>query len=157
MTRIERIGTHSHIRGLGLDDALEARQSSERMVGQKNARKAAGVILKLIRAVQTSRIGECESISILLCCVLCHSNEKEFEFEAVPKNGKSNEWQKYVERVTIEILNSFVFFDHGAQFGFEKKIQLLQDSLEEKKHFVRFTINSIFTTESSEKMNMKVK
>ena len=25
MTRIERIGAHSHIRGLGLDDALEAR------------------------------------------------------------------------------------------------------------------------------------
>uniref|UniRef100_A0A3B4AMM1 RuvB-like helicase n=1 Tax=Periophthalmus magnuspinnatus TaxID=409849 RepID=A0A3B4AMM1_9GOBI len=26
ITRIERIGAHSHIRGLGLDDALEARQ-----------------------------------------------------------------------------------------------------------------------------------
>jgi len=57
MTRIERIGTHSHIRGLGLDDALEARQSSEGMVGQKNARKAAGVILKLIRAGKISGRG----------------------------------------------------------------------------------------------------
>ncbi|PNJ41344.1 LOW QUALITY PROTEIN: RUVBL2 isoform 7 [Pongo abelii] len=26
VTRIERIGAHSHIRGLGLDDALEPRQ-----------------------------------------------------------------------------------------------------------------------------------
>ena len=57
MTRIERIGTHSHIRGLGLDDALEARQSSEGMVGQLNARKAAGVILKLIRAGKISGRG----------------------------------------------------------------------------------------------------
>jgi RuvB-like protein 2 len=50
MTRIERIGAHSHIRGLGLDDSLEARNISEGMVGQCNARKAAGIILSLIRA-----------------------------------------------------------------------------------------------------------
>mmetsp|Transcript_23235 Transcript_23235/g.64502 ORF Transcript_23235/g.64502 Transcript_23235/m.64502 type:complete len:465 (-) Transcript_23235:241-1635(-) len=49
LTRIERIGAHSHIRGLGLDDALEARNVSQGMVGQKNARKAAGVILQMIR------------------------------------------------------------------------------------------------------------
>merc|ERR1712072_432777 len=49
LTRIERIGAHSHIRGLGLDDALEARQVSQGMVGQANARKAAGVILQMIR------------------------------------------------------------------------------------------------------------
>jgi len=50
MTRIERIGAHSHIRGLGLDDALEARMVSEGMVGQCAARRAAGIILKLINA-----------------------------------------------------------------------------------------------------------
>jgi hypothetical protein len=44
LTRIERIGAHSHIRGLGLDDALEARKVSQGMVGQVNARKAAGVV-----------------------------------------------------------------------------------------------------------------
>jgi DNA helicase TIP49 (TBP-interacting protein) len=33
-TRIERIGAHSHIRGLGLDDSLDARQISQGMVGQ---------------------------------------------------------------------------------------------------------------------------
>merc|ERR1712164_202899 len=50
LTRIERIGAHSHIRGLGLDDALEARQVSQGMVGQCSARKAAGVILQMIRS-----------------------------------------------------------------------------------------------------------
>jgi len=49
LTRIERIGAHSHIRGLGLDDALEARNVSQGMVGQTKARKAAGVILQMIR------------------------------------------------------------------------------------------------------------
>eukprot|EP00919_Chromeraceae_sp_WS-2016_P022410 GHVR01053205.1.p1 GENE.GHVR01053205.1~~GHVR01053205.1.p1 ORF type:complete len:297 (-),score=86.12 GHVR01053205.1:335-1225(-) len=46
---IERIGAHSHIRGLGLDDALEARYCSHGMVGQKAARRAAGVILHMIK------------------------------------------------------------------------------------------------------------
>jgi len=49
VTRIERIGTHSHIRGLGLDDALEARVVSQGMVGQCAARRAAGVILEMIK------------------------------------------------------------------------------------------------------------
>jgi DNA helicase TIP49 (TBP-interacting protein) len=58
-------GTHSHIRGLGLDDALEPRkvrfdrerglgpgklicvQVSQGMVGQQAARRAAGVILEV--------------------------------------------------------------------------------------------------------------
>jgi len=48
ITRIERIGAHSHIRGLGLDDSLEARAVSQGMVGQASARKAAGVILNMI-------------------------------------------------------------------------------------------------------------
>ena len=49
LTRIERIGTHSHIRGLGLDEDLEARAASQGMVGQLAARKAAGVVLQMIR------------------------------------------------------------------------------------------------------------
>ncbi|KAK6151136.1 hypothetical protein DH2020_016068 [Rehmannia glutinosa] len=49
LTRIERIGAHSHIRGLGLDSALEPRSSSEGMVGQTAARKAAGVIVKMVQ------------------------------------------------------------------------------------------------------------
>lgn len=34
LTRMERIGAHSHIRGLGLDDSLEPRNVSQGMVGQ---------------------------------------------------------------------------------------------------------------------------
>jgi len=47
--RLERIGAHSHIRGLGLDDALDARMASQGMVGQQSARRAAGVILHMIQ------------------------------------------------------------------------------------------------------------
>lgn len=49
VTRIERIGTHSHIRGLGLDDVLEARVVSQGMVGQKDARRAAGIVVNMVR------------------------------------------------------------------------------------------------------------
>lgn len=43
------VGAHSHIRGLGLDDALEARPKSQGMVGQLAARKAAGLFVKMIQ------------------------------------------------------------------------------------------------------------
>ncbi|KAF9975347.1 RuvB-like 2 [Actinomortierella ambigua] len=49
LTKMERIGAHSHIHGLGLDDSLEPRQTSQGMVGQVKARRAAGVILKMIQ------------------------------------------------------------------------------------------------------------
>jgi len=49
LTRMERIGAHSHIRGLGLDDALEPREVSQGMVGQAAARKASGVVFKMIQ------------------------------------------------------------------------------------------------------------
>lgn len=49
VTRIERIGAHSHIRGLGLDDVLEARTVSQGMVGQKEARRAAGIVVQMVR------------------------------------------------------------------------------------------------------------
>ena len=47
-TRLERIGAHSHIRGLGLNDGLEARKGSQGMVGQEGARRAVGVVAKMI-------------------------------------------------------------------------------------------------------------
>ncbi|CAF3636696.1 unnamed protein product [Rotaria sordida] len=49
ITRIERTGAHSHIRGLGLNDSLEARAVSQGMVGQLKARRAAGLILEMIK------------------------------------------------------------------------------------------------------------
>lgn len=42
-------GAHSHIRGLGLDDRLEPRANSQGMVGQAKARKAAGMILRMVQ------------------------------------------------------------------------------------------------------------
>jgi len=45
----ERIGQHSHIRGLGLDDALQPRATSQGMVGQLEARRAAGIITQMIK------------------------------------------------------------------------------------------------------------
>lgn len=39
LTRIERIGAHSHIRGLGLDDSLDPRKISQGMVGQVSTHK----------------------------------------------------------------------------------------------------------------------
>jgi RuvB-like protein 2 len=51
VTQIERIGVHSHIHGLGLEEAsLEPRAVSEGLVGQAAARKALGVILKIIKS-----------------------------------------------------------------------------------------------------------
>ena len=49
VTRIERIGAHSHIRGLGLDDSLDPRQVSQGLVGQVKARRAAGVICEMVK------------------------------------------------------------------------------------------------------------
>merc|ERR1712241_1031804 len=49
ITRIERTSAHSHIRGLGLSDELEPRETSQGMVGQKKARRAAGYVLEMIR------------------------------------------------------------------------------------------------------------
>ncbi|KAG1747667.1 TIP49 C-terminus-domain-containing protein [Suillus lakei] len=49
ITKMERIGAHSHIRGLGLDDRLEPRANSQGMVGQAKARKAAGMVIKMVQ------------------------------------------------------------------------------------------------------------
>ncbi|CAI4054033.1 hypothetical protein SUVZ_16G0510 [Saccharomyces uvarum] len=43
------IAAHSHITGLGLDENLQPRPTSEGMVGQLQARRAAGVILKMVQ------------------------------------------------------------------------------------------------------------
>ena len=43
------LGPHSHIQGLGLDDRLEPRSNSQGMVGQGKARKAAGMVLKMVQ------------------------------------------------------------------------------------------------------------
>lgn len=62
VTQLERIGAHSHIRGLGLNELLEvaggtkskASSSSCNLIGQSKARRAMGVVWKLI---QQGKIG----------------------------------------------------------------------------------------------------
>ena len=46
----ERISAHSHIRGLGLDENLRAEDVADGLVGQKKAREAAGIIVRLIKS-----------------------------------------------------------------------------------------------------------
>lgn len=60
-TRIERVSAHSHIRGLGLSDELEPRETSQGMVGQKKARRGAGVMLQMAKVGQS--ICVCEFIA----------------------------------------------------------------------------------------------
>lgn len=47
--RFERVGAHSHIRGLGLDERLKAIPIADGMVGQVEAREAAGIIVEMIK------------------------------------------------------------------------------------------------------------
>jgi RuvB-like protein 2 len=49
ITRIERIGAHSHIHGLGLDEKFTPRPESDGLVGQLKARRAAGIITHMIK------------------------------------------------------------------------------------------------------------
>ncbi|GAU92955.1 hypothetical protein RvY_04965 [Ramazzottius varieornatus] len=49
-TKAQRVAAHSHVKGLGLDDDGSAKPSASGLVGQINAREAAGVVVDLIRA-----------------------------------------------------------------------------------------------------------
>uniref|UniRef100_A0A1I8BNB9 RuvB-like helicase n=1 Tax=Meloidogyne hapla TaxID=6305 RepID=A0A1I8BNB9_MELHA len=49
ISKIERIGAHSHITGLGLKENYEPLDIADGMVGQHSARKAAGLIVKMIK------------------------------------------------------------------------------------------------------------
>ncbi|MFQ6064848.1 MAG: RuvB-like domain-containing protein [Candidatus Bathyarchaeia archaeon] len=47
--RFERIGAHTHIKGLGLGKSLKAVKIKDGMVGQERAREAAGLVIQMIR------------------------------------------------------------------------------------------------------------
>lgn len=49
VTRLERVGAHSHITGLGLNERLEPQNVADGMVGQAKARRAAGIIVKMVQ------------------------------------------------------------------------------------------------------------
>ena len=67
LTRIERIGAHSHIRGLGLDDSLEPREISQGMVGQAKARKVRSPIYAALGCAEVAVLfaapGRCYSVT----------------------------------------------------------------------------------------------
>lgn len=43
------IAAHSHVKGLGLDETLKPKETAQGLVGQIRARKAAGVVLKMVQ------------------------------------------------------------------------------------------------------------
>jgi len=47
--KVERIGAHSHIKGLGLDERGKAKFAADGLVGQLKAREAAGLVVKMAR------------------------------------------------------------------------------------------------------------
>jgi len=49
VSRFERIGAHTHIKGLGLDENLKAVKIKDGMVGQEKAREAAGLVVQMIK------------------------------------------------------------------------------------------------------------
>lgn len=49
ISRFERVGAHTHIKGLGLDKNLKAIKVKDGMVGQEKAREAAGLIVEMIK------------------------------------------------------------------------------------------------------------
>ena len=57
LRRFERIGAHTHIKGLGLDENLRAVKIKDGMVGQEKAREAAGLVVEMIK--QGKLAGKC--------------------------------------------------------------------------------------------------
>ena len=49
-TKTQRIATHSHVKGLGLDEKGMAQQIAAGLVGQEVAREAAGIVAELIKS-----------------------------------------------------------------------------------------------------------
>jgi len=49
-TKTQRVAVHTHIKGLGLDEAGEALPIASGLVGQERAREAVGVVVELIRS-----------------------------------------------------------------------------------------------------------
>ncbi|KAL1775831.1 ruvB-like 1, partial [Sigmodon hispidus] len=48
--KMQRIASHSHMKGLGLDESSLAKQAASELVDQENAREAYRVIVELIKS-----------------------------------------------------------------------------------------------------------
>ena len=49
-SKASRVAAHTHVAGLGLDDAGTAVAVAAGLVGQERAREAAGIVVELIRS-----------------------------------------------------------------------------------------------------------
>ncbi|GBE62518.1 hypothetical protein BOVATA_040110 [Babesia ovata] len=50
LVKIERVGIHSHIRGLGVDENLNVKYHADGLVGQVQARRAAALVVKMMKS-----------------------------------------------------------------------------------------------------------
>lgn len=48
-TKTIRISSHSHVKGLGIDESGDAMEINQGLIGQVEAREGCGVIVELIR------------------------------------------------------------------------------------------------------------
>merc|ERR1719160_2029550 len=49
-TKAQRVASHTHVKGLGLDDKGNAQQCASGLCGQEKAREAAGVVVDMIKS-----------------------------------------------------------------------------------------------------------
>lgn len=115
LTRIERIGAHSHIRGLGLDDSLDPRKISQGMVGQ--------VSLSRSRALSFN----------VLTDPWVDGGKKSGRYYSADDQRRQNCWSRHFDRWTTrhgqdctrvslqtnstKILTFSLQYGHGKEFG----------------------------------------
>lgn len=98
--KLERIGPHTHIRGLGLTEKLEVKEKGSGMVGQVKARKAAGVIVKMVKEAKIAGRG------ILIA--------------GKPGTGSKKNSIHYSSSLTLLLFFSFSFSQHFFFIHFSK-------------------------------------
>ena len=130
MTRIERIGAHSHIRGLGLDDSLDPRKISQGMVGQvsKSRPRVFNFSKSECSSTESLRILISGQMLINFLCVV--RGKKSCWCNSQHDQGREDCWQSYSYRrpawnrkdsYRVSILSLNVFREH-----YTTKLRLLR-------------------------------
>ena len=103
LTRIERIGAHSHIRGLGLDDSLDPRKISQGMVGQvrKQTRFYQEIEFEEIRSIcpQNAHFLSIPKMSSLTLCNLVRG-KKSCWYHLEHDPWRQDRWSRHLDRWT---------------------------------------------------------